>query len=234
MDLHFQFKQFSLVKNTCGMPVSTDGILLGAWAKAKMNDNILDIGTGTGLLALMMAQRFPASHILAVDIDEEAVNTARFNVARSPWANTIKVEHTDVTAWRHPPLFETVICNPPYFDNGQRAKNEKRAQSRHTHTLSHDALLHMIQKCLTENGRAHLILPTLQADALLQNAPSFSLYCHHSTSVRTTPIKAVSRKLITLSKQITTKQLNDEIIIQEGGKYTSAFISLTKDFYLKM
>ena len=234
MNTPFQFKQFSIVRNQCGMPVSTDGVLLGAWATAEENHNILDIGTGTGLLALMMAQRFLNARILALDIDNEAVRTARFNAEQSPWANRIKVENQDIRSWVNPSRFDTIICNPPYFDSGKQAHNKRRATSRHTENMSHEELLRALQKCLTREGKAHLILPSKQADTLINSAAQHSLFCHQITQVKTTPNKVVSRKLITLSPQRTSANKHKIIVIQENGKYTSDFIALTKDFYIKL
>lgn len=230
----FQFKHFFIANQTCGMPVSTDGILLGAWAQANQDSTILDIGTGTGLLALMMAQRFKQANIIAIDIDENAVKTAQFNTAQSAWANRIKIHCCDIILWQNAHKVDTIICNPPYFTSGPVAKNATRAATRHTHCLSHETLLQVIKNNLSHQGQAHLILPTEPAEQFIQKALSLALFCHKMTDIKTTPNKPVSRKLLTLSAQKTKECLKNQLIIQDNGHYSSEFISLTKDFYLKM
>lgn len=234
MATKFQFKQFSIVDEHCGMPVSTDGVLLGAWASAQSHHHILDIGTGTGLLALMMAQRFSASHIVAIDIDEMAAKTAQFNSAQSAWSDRIKVVCADIISWKDPLFFDTIICNPPYFSSGNPALNSRRATARHTGNLAHTALLSTIKSRLTPTGNAYLILPTLEADQLLASAAEQALFCQQITTVKSTPNKPISRKLINLSLTKSMQCIENQLIIQEMGKYSDDFVALTKDFYLKM
>ncbi|WP_407332217.1 tRNA1(Val) (adenine(37)-N6)-methyltransferase [Enterovibrio sp. 27052020O] len=234
MSKGFQFKQFSIENSDCGMPVSTDGVLLGAWANANKHDAVLDIGTGTGLLSLMMAQRFPHAHITAIDIDQQAVATARLNAEQSTWGHRIHVMQQDITQWPDSKKFDTIICNPPYFNSGEHAADVKRAMARHTDTLSHDGLLKAIKSRLSQNGHAHLILPSVEAEQLITKAISHGLYCHRLTTVKPTPNKPVSRKLITLSPVEHEKCLQNALVIQENGAYSDDFVALTKDFYLKM
>ena len=139
--------------------MSTDGVLLGAWASAHQKDRILDIGTGTGLLALIMAQRFTKSKITAIDLEPLAVEVALHNVAQSPWAKRIHVFEQNVLTWKPPHSFDTIICNPPYFSQGQSAQNSQRAMARHVEHLPHKALLHQMANCLNLQGNAFLILP---------------------------------------------------------------------------
>ncbi|MDD1794151.1 methyltransferase [Enterovibrio sp. ZSDZ42] len=234
MNKGFQFKQFSIVDNGCGMAVSTDGVLLGAWADAGEHNAVLDIGTGTGLLSLMMAQRFPHAQITAIDIDQHAVNCARDNSEQSAWQNRINVIHQDIIQWRNGPLFDTIICNPPYFNSGEQASDQRRATARHTDTLSHDSLLKVIKAHLFPHGQAHLILPSVEADQLSAKAHEHDLYCQRLTLVKPTPAKPVSRKLMTLTATKPDKCQENTLVIQEDGAYTVDFVALTRDFYLKM
>ncbi|WP_028023869.1 tRNA1(Val) (adenine(37)-N6)-methyltransferase [Enterovibrio calviensis] len=234
MSKGFQFKQFSIVDKGCGMPVSTDGVLLGAWANAGEHDTVLDIGTGTGLLSLMMAQRFPQSHITAIDIDEHAVNSAKENSEQSAWKHRINIVLQDIICWHDGPQFDTIICNPPYFNSGEQASDQRRATARHTDTLSHDSLLKVIKAHLFPHGQAHLILPSVEADQLIAKARDYDLHCQRLTSVKPTAVKPVSRKLVTLTVAQPDERQENMLVIQEDGAYTADFVALTRDFYLKM
>lgn len=216
------------------MPVSTDGVLLGAWAEAKQGHTVLDIGTGTGLLALMIAQRFPHARITALDIDAHAADTARFNAQQSSWHNRIEVLHQDISKWESPAQFDTIVCNPPYFTSGEQAGNARRATARHTDTLSHDTLLRVIETRLLPHGEAHLILPVVEGEGLLTKAQAHSLFCCRKVLVKPTESKPASRLLITLSQNLSADVEEKTLVIQGMAGYTDDFIALTRDFYLKM
>ncbi|GAL19594.1 tRNA (adenine37-N(6))-methyltransferase TrmN6 [Vibrio maritimus] len=148
------------------MPVSTDGVLLGAWARFHSSDTLLDIGTGTGLLTLMLAQRFIDAAITAVDIDETAIVDATYNIQHSPWHKRITVLLCDILAQPFEHTFDGIICNPPYFNSGETAKNSQRATARHTHTLSHEHLLDRCDKLLNKEGSASFVLPKVEGGAI--------------------------------------------------------------------
>ncbi|PKF51918.1 tRNA1(Val) (adenine(37)-N6)-methyltransferase [Enterovibrio nigricans] len=230
----FQFKQFTIEDKGCGMPVSTDGVLLGAWAHASGDASILDIGTGTGLLALMMAQRFPSADITALDIDLHAVKAAKYNAEQSAWAKRIYVAHQDVKSWKSTDTFDVIICNPPYFNSGLQAEDARRAMARHTDSLSHDDLLNVLASRLSRNGVAYLILPSYEADQLIAKSHQHHLFCCRTVDVKTTPTKPVNRKLIALSANKKNETDKEMLIIQSDNSYTKEFVALTKDFYLKM
>ncbi len=200
MKKSFKFKQFSIEQQDCGMPVSTDGVLLGAWVKPGEKDKVLDIGTGTGLLTLMLAQRFSKIEITALDIDKSAIDTAKYNITNSPWHQRIHVEHQDITKWQSLQTFNTIICNPPYFTSGQSAQNQARAIARHTEQLPFSALIAAVFARLEEMGSAHFILPTLAATDFIIKAAEKGLSCTRLLSVKTTPEKPISRLLFSLQK----------------------------------
>lgn len=232
----FQFKQFLIEIKNCGMPVSTDGVLLGAWASAHQKDRILDIGTGTGLLALIMAQRFTKSKITAIDLEPLAVEVAQYNVSQSPWAKRIHVFEQNALTWKPTHSFDTIICNPPYFSQGRSSQNSQRAMARHVEHLPHKPLLHQMAQCLKLQGNAFLILPKEEGIQLIQDANACGLHCHQVVFVKTTPNKPVTRLLIHLKKnaQKTKFYRQQTLVIQNAHGYSSDFIRLTKDFYLKM
>lgn len=227
----FQFKQFTIHQDNCGMPVSTDGVLLGAWANLK--GKVLDIGAGTGLLSLMAAQRDPNIAITGIELEVGAYTTAQKNIVNSPWKDRIKLLHQDILSFDSPSSFNTIICNPPYFVSGETAQNKARADARHTQSLTHASLLKVCYDLLTNEGRASFILPFDEGKTFIELAKQQGFHLTRSTHVHTTERKPCQRLLIQISKLAAPLE-SKNLVISEGSVYTSEFISLTKDFYLKM
>ncbi|HAS8531766.1 TPA: methyltransferase domain-containing protein [Vibrio vulnificus] len=229
----FKFKQFSIASSNSGMPVSTDGVLLGAWANFHHCQNLLDIGTGTGLLSLMCAQRYAHLSITAVDIDEHAVEAAQENFSHSPWHSRLQLQHGDVLKLDFTHRFDGIICNPPYFNNGEQSQATQRATARHTDTLAHDALLLRCRELLTPNGKANFVLPLTEGEQFLQLAQQQGWHLHRLCHVKPSPNKPVHRLLfeLGLSTAITSEE---HLTINDGSTYSAAFVKLCQDFYLKM
>ncbi|WP_394150817.1 tRNA1(Val) (adenine(37)-N6)-methyltransferase [Vibrio maritimus] len=230
----FQFKQFSIHDGNSGMPVSTDGVLLGAWARFHSSDTLLDIGTGTGLLTLMLAQRFIDAAITAVDIDETAIVDATYNIRQSPWQKRITVLHSDILAQPFEHTFDGIICNPPYFNSGETAKNSQRATARHTHSLSHEHLLDRCDKLLSKEGSASFVLPKVEGEQFISLAKHKGWHLNRICYVQATINKPCNRLLFTLTKRSEACDEERLIIHSASGGYSEDFIALTKDFYLKM
>lgn len=229
----FKFKQFTIEGGQSGMPVSTDGVLLGAWAFATSPQHILDIGTGTGLLALMCAQRFPQASITAVDIDEHAFQAASHNVAHSPWANRIQVAQQNILQTQLNTPVDAIICNPPYFNDGQQSQHAQRATARHTDRLNHGDLLQAMARLLTPLGTASLILPAVEGEQFIAQAEQQGWFLARRCNVQPSARKPVHRLLFELQREPCSSQLST-LIIQEGATYSADFIALTRAFYLKM
>ncbi|WP_194437410.1 tRNA1(Val) (adenine(37)-N6)-methyltransferase [Vibrio fluminensis] len=229
----FSFKQFTIEGGECGMPVSTDGVLLGAWCNVSTASTILDIGTGTGLLALMCAQRQKNAIIWAVDIEESAAVTAQLNVANSPWAERIRVELGDINAVTYPTPFDVIICNPPYFNSGEQSHTQQRATARHTDTLSHLSLLARCKTLLSPQGRASFILPVVEGEAFIQLAQQQGWTLSRLCRVKPTESKVENRLLIELSQQMCQSN-TQHLTIRGNLGYSAEFTALTQDFYLKM
>ena len=234
----FTFKQFHVNDHGCGMPVSTDGVMLGAWATLPRSGQILDIGTGSGLLALMSAQRTTSNGnpITAIEIDSGAATAAQKNFSDSPWPARIELAHQSVQDWASQQTAGSVaaiVCNPPYFNHGEQADCQSRATARHTDTLSHHDLLSAISYLLSPTGSASLILPVYEGEQLIQAARAHQLYCQRVCEVKTTERKAPTRLLIALTASPSEPQ-HEQLVIHESGEYSEAFVALTKAFYLKM
>ncbi|MBQ2339147.1 MAG: methyltransferase, partial [Prevotella sp.] len=153
----FRFKQFAISQDRCAMKVGTDGVLLGAWAAG--GTRILDVGTGTGLVALMMAQRFPEARVTAIDVDEGAVEQARENVAASPFSDRVEVVWSDVQSFVGQ-TFDAIVCNPPYFANSLKCPDSRRTLARHSDSLSAADLAAAADRLLCSDGVLSVVLPT--------------------------------------------------------------------------
>lgn len=229
----FKFKQFAISGGQSGMPVSTDGVLLGAWAFRHSPRQILDIGTGTGLLALMCAQRFEQALIQAVDIDEHAYRAAGINIANSPWSQRIELRHENILHCCDTQRVDAIICNPPYFNYGAVSQHSQRATARHTSSLSHKDLIRALTRLLTPDGTAALILPLVEGEQFIRLAQDSGWHLSRCCEVRPSERKPVHRLLFELQQTQCDCQFST-LTIHESDAYSADFIALTRTFYLKM
>ena len=228
----FRFKQFAVEQDDVAMKVDTDGVLLGAWAACDGAKRILDIGTGTGLIALMLAQRNAEAEIRAVEIDETATRRARSNFDMSPWAERLDVECCAVQEFNPNEKFDLIISNPPYFVDSLLPPDAKRSTARHTHDLSFEELDKAACRLLADDGRFALILPTAEFEKYLTITQlSLVRRCDVYPKVGTD----VKRVMAEFTKFETTSPTLETITIEQGkrGDYTDEYRTLTKDFYLK-
>lgn len=230
----FTFKQFTVYHDRCAMKVGTDGVLLGAWTDLTRSHRILDIGTGTGLIALMAAQRCPEARITAIDIDSEAVLQARENFQSSLWSNRLEAMLQDVCIYTSGTGFDTIVSNPPYFIDSLKCPDRQRNTARHTDTLDAGKLLEKVAELLTPDGCFSLILPSEQTELLFQTAALHGLYPSRLTQVITRPGLPPKRSLVEFRKTVQDYPVNELVVELERHVYSEEYIALTKDFYLKM
>lgn len=220
------------------MKVGTDGVLLGAWAAVADAQKILDIGTGTGLIALMLAQRKQQTSIDAIDIDAGAAEQAAVNVKASPYASQITVKHIplDLYAETCSCRYDLIVSNPPYFEQSLKCPNGQRSLARHTDSLSLNDLFTAAAKLLTPTGRIALVLPADQFKQVETVAARSNLFVSKCNWVHTTPSSIPKRILIELTQSAAIKdRIEAHLVIELARhKYTPEYIALTKDFYLKM
>ena len=231
----FTFKQFVVRQERCAMKVGTDGTLLGAWAElAKADGRVLDIGTGTGLMALMMAQRYPKARVTAIDIDEMAVSQARENVARSPFADRIEVRQADVNAFEPTEMFDSIVCNPPFFNHALVCPDNQRTQARHTTSLSYQQLMAAAWRLLNEEGLFSVIIPNDFFRQLESEAHLAGFFLTRVFGVRTIEEKPIKRYLIELRKNPQAEMIKKDVLIDDAPNVRSEWYrELTKDFYIK-
>lgn len=232
---YFSFKRFTVWHDRCAMKVGTDGALLGAWATVGPQDHaLLDIGTGSGLIALMLAQRSEAS-IDAIDIDAPACQQAMENVMRSPFAGRIAVHHCPLSSYRpEERKYDLIVSNPPYFIQSLKCPDAIRSQARHADSLSLPVLLQESLRLLAPTGRLALILPFDQRDILLEEMSKTGLYLLRETQVSTRQGMPPKRLLVELGKAVVTPICSQLAIEDEEHHYTQEFIALEQPFYLKM
>lgn len=234
---YFQFKRFTVRQDRCAMKVGTDGVLLGAWCGVEEASSILDIGTGTGLVALMAAQRSSAE-VVAVELDESAASQAAENVAESPWRERITVVCASVQdyAEKAKRKFDHIVSNPPYFQDSLKSPREGRSLARHTDSLSYEDLVKAVVALLRPAGRFSVVVPTSEFEDMKRCAASVGLRCSRRTDVLPTPTSASKRVLAQFVLTEVTEPVAETLVIEAYGRhqYSEQYISLTKDFYLKM
>lgn len=249
----FRFKKFEVVNERSAMKVNTDGVLLGVAMTILPSDGaMLDVGTGTGTIALMAAQRFldcarndnadsvtlnevKNLRIDAIDIDEASASEAAANFSNSPWSASLIAHHCplDGFAASADTRYDLIFSNPPYFEDSLTAPDERKSTARHTSDgLSYRDIFEFAKDRLSENGRVSLVLPADQEAALTRYARMCGLHLFRILRVRTVPRKAPSRIIAEFSRARCSEPVQELLTIQDEGKYTQEYLSLTRDFYL--
>ena len=230
----FTFKQFHIDHDRCAMKVGTDGILLGAWAPVAGARRVLDIAAGSGLIALMLAQR-TADHCMidGVELDKDAAGQARENVATSPWQGRVSIIESAIQDYSAAP-YDLIVSNPPYFVAGQTFSDPARALARHTGALDSRELLAASQRLLSQDGLLALVLPTAMADEILCISSSYDLHAVCYTAVITRAGKEANRVLLLLGRGLNKCERGEIVIHSADGTYSNRYIQLTRPFYLKM
>ena len=233
-NIFFKFKKFTIVQDQCAMKVGTDGVLLGAWANIEECKHVLDIGTGTGLIALMIAQRNSKAIVDAIDIDEQCVVQAKQNIESSPFAERVDVESISFQNFsqQDDKRYDLIVSNSPYFQNALKSPNQSRNHARHNNSLSFLDIISQGIDLLSENGRIALILPYEFKNTVIDHAAKFNLFANRITNVFPLPHKPAKRLLIEFG-QSELECVEDNLIIELARhQYTSEFKELTHDFYL--
>ena len=242
MSTGFQFKQFFVKHDRCAMKVGTDGVLLGAWAPRSAIYRILDIGTGSGLIALMLAQRCTDAQIDAIDIDADACAQAAGNFASSPWADHLHATHCSLQDWqmvngkcKNGKLYDLIVSNPPYFVDSLKNPDAARSTARHNDTLPFGELVTISAKLLAPGGTLAIIVPAEVEELLQDLAAAHQLQCSQRCYVHPKPGRPAKRVLLAWQRssseirEIRTEQLTLE---NEQGGRSEAYRQLTRDFYL--
>ncbi|MCU0461529.1 MAG: methyltransferase [Bacteroidales bacterium] len=231
---YFSFKYFTVYQDQCAFKVGTDGVLLGAAADVSGAKQILDIGTGTGLIALMMAQRSNAG-ITAIEPDHDSFIQACSNVNNSKWAPRIRVVNESLQEFDpHEIKFDLIVSNPPFFSDSLRNPDMAKASARHNDTLRNKDLLEGAARLMAEGGRLQVIMPYVEGNILIAEAQEYGLYCNSMLKIKPLPTSEIRRLILTFSKQ--RQKATERFLTIEHGRrheFTEEYKNLTKDFYLK-
>lgn len=216
------------------MKVGTDAVVLGAYVSLLNGNRILDIGTGSGIIALLLAQRSPAQ-ICGIDIDPKSIEQANENAAQSPWSDRVKFEQSSLQdyAKNNSTPFDLIVSNPPFFDNAYKAPDLSRNNARHTDTLSHEALIKHAERLMHENSRLSIIIPIEYQKKMEQIGLVNKLFLSDVLSIQPKPSKPANRVILEFCKTEITTTTNDLTIRNEDNSYHESYKNLTQDFYLK-
>jgi tRNA1Val (adenine37-N6)-methyltransferase len=234
----FQFKQFSVEQDRCAMKIGTDGVLLGAWAPIENNPfRILDIGSGTGIIALILAQRSNAEQIDALEIDEEAYEQSVNNFESSPWDQRLFCFHAGLDEFVEEPEdeYDLIVSNPPFYSEDYKTESNQRDMARFQDAMPFEDLVEAAALLLSENGIFSVIIPFKEEAAFLSLAKEYDLFPLKITRVKGTPTTEIKRSLLAFSRNENLDLIIDELIIETARHlYTKEYTELTKEFYLKM
>jgi len=234
----FQFKQFSVEQDRCAMKIGTDGVLLGAWSPIPENIfSVLDVGAGTGIIALMLAQRTTAEQIDALEIDEEAYEQAVENFENSPWGDRLFCFHAGLDEFIEEPEdeYDLIISNPPFYTEDFKTESGQRDLARFADAMPSEDLVEAADLLLSENGIFSVIIPYKEEEKFIALAKDFDLFPIKITRVKGTPTTEIKRSLLAFSRHFSENFPEDELVIETSRHiYTEEYIALTKDFYLKM
>ena len=228
----FKFKKFTIIHEKSAMKVGTDGVLLGSWVSCKKSNTILDVGCGTGLITLMIAQRNLKSIITGIEVDTISSKEAQLNINNSDWKERIQIIHTSFQNFKTKSKFDLILSNPPFFPANNSYK--RRDIARHTNSLSFEELVRNSVKVLSKTGILAIIIPKASEAYFCEIAKANDLYCNRACYIRGNKFSEVKRVMLEFSFTKSRCQIKPLIIEISRHQYTNEYIQLCKDFYLGM
>lgn len=228
----FRFKQFEVDQINCAMKINTDGVLLAAMAQHENPKWILDIGTGTGVIALMLAQRFPKAQVYAVEIDEQASATAEKNFQNSVFNKRLTNNNISIEQFNNPEKFDLIVTNPPFFVNDYKNAEPKKEMARHASHTFFGELVKKVNELLSDDGCFWFVLPIKQSEEVVRLGEEYDLFAKKVIKLYSDVTKPEFRRIVCLGRQKSALLEEDFIIYQSEKKYTKDYKVLLKDFFL--
>ncbi len=229
----FRFKKFEIKQEESAMKVGTDGVLLGAWCQHPNPKKILDVGTGTGLIALMLAQRFAQAKITAIEIDKKSSEEAAFNMQSCGWNKRLECLNISLQNFNTTEKFDLIVSNPPFFEGTTTSGNSQRDTARHTDYLSYLELLQKSKELLQQDGTLAIVFPKDSFDKISQIAAKIGLFQKRASYLKGNENSKIKRVLLELTRKELKKEENTLVIEVSRNNYTQEYKELCKDFYLK-
>ena len=228
---NFRFKQFEIEQDRCAMKVGTDGVLLGAWAQG--GSRILDIGSGTGLISLMMAQRFPEADVVGIDMDADACGQARENVMASPFRDRVEIECCRLQDFGASGVFDAIVSNPPFFVDSLKNPDSKRMMARHTDSLPFRDLFAGVKRLLSDDGIFSAIVPVEVVEQFVAESCILGFYLIRKCGVKTVERKQPKRFMLSFAKhRISPYEKHVETMMDSQGNRSEWYRKITEEFYL--
>ena len=227
----FQFKQFRLEQSLAGMKFGMDSATLGAWANHPSPASILDIGTGTGVLALMLAQRYDCP-IDAVEIEENAFVQTNLNFTNSPWADRLFAHHQDINSFDQGKKYDLIVSNPPYFHRSYSSPDQKRQLARHSESLSTQDLLQKVADLLNKDGFFFVVIPSASVNEYEKEGEMRGLLLQEKVDIITVEGKMPARCILKFGKRETQTLRSSVTVKDKDGNYTEVYSQLLKDYFL--
>ena len=235
--LPFKFKEFSVNQYQCAMKIGTDGVLLGAWTSVELNPfSVLDIGAGTGVLSLMIAQRSYAENIEALEIDADAYEQCSENFENSPWADRLFCYHASLLEFVEEidDKFDLIICNPPFYSENYKTEDTSRDLARFNDAMPFEHLIFSVANLLSKEGLFSVVIPVKEERKFIELASKSGLFPNRILHIKGNPDSEIKRSLLEFSFTESATKTSQLVIETERHQYTEDYINLTKDFYLKM
>jgi tRNA1Val (adenine37-N6)-methyltransferase len=229
----FNFKKFSIHQNNAAMKIGTDGILIGAWVNISKKFKGLDIGSGTGIITIMLCQRNLNLELDSIELSQSAVMDAKINIENCNWSNRIKLFHQDLKDFHPDSNYDLIVSNPPYFKKSLQPSNSDRSKARHQNDLKLEDILKFSKQHLTKDGSLNIILPFEQKKEAIEFAKKHGLNAVRECAVYPKPNKAPHRILIEFSRTENKQMIKESLVIEEAGRhnYSEDYKKLTREFY---